>query len=313
VNGVLSSLTRLTFTAPDGTEYELRDTQTEGKPFGASGGDPCQQNTVPTTNGSRGTAFAARDGSEVVFNSASPIVDTTSASATTAPAGPSGVLLFPNGSLYQISQGLVSYIRDRNGNEITFTYDAPQYPPTARVTQINDSLGRVVTIAYGGPIQATPPYHDTIQFTGYGQAARQIVVTWGLLGQQLQSGTLQTFPQLFPEFIYENGNTFNQTVPASVTLPNNLQYQFFYNPYGELTKVTLPTGGMYQYVWGSGYTNSTQQDGAQLGTDAVDYNIYRRVLSRSVYTTGTTLQGTDTYSAAATAGPNPYYGGAGQH
>jgi RHS repeat-associated protein len=38
-----------------------------------------------------------------------------------------------------------------------------------------------------------------------------------------------------------------QYILSSITLPNNLSYSFTYNNYGEVTKVTYPTGGYTQY------------------------------------------------------------------
>lgn len=63
------SLTRLTFALSDGTEYELRDVQTGGKPntgFYSSGFGP---------SFSRGTVFATPDGNSATFVSETQIVD----------------------------------------------------------------------------------------------------------------------------------------------------------------------------------------------------------------------------------------------
>ncbi|MGI8995563.1 MAG: hypothetical protein ACR2GW_02690 [Pyrinomonadaceae bacterium] len=73
--GVISSsfyeqtLTRLTFTAPDGTEIELRDALTGGTP--ANLGDiPCE-----SQGASRGTIFVTADGSAATFISDAAISD----------------------------------------------------------------------------------------------------------------------------------------------------------------------------------------------------------------------------------------------
>jgi RHS repeat-associated protein len=53
---------------------------------------------------------------------------------------------------------------------------------------------------------------------------------------------------------------FNPSVLAEIILPNGLKYTFNYNTFGEITKITLPTGGYYRYdydkVVGLDYENS---------------------------------------------------------
>lgn len=56
---------------------------------------------------------------------------------------PSGFLMLANGTRYRFDNGLVTWIRDRNGNRLSYTYDA-----SARVSTITDSLGRQVTVNY---------------------------------------------------------------------------------------------------------------------------------------------------------------------
>ena len=193
--------------------------------------------------------------------------------------------------------GQVSYIRDRNGNLTSFQYENPwSYNSSTGVCtnngspnwllQATDSLGRKINIAYGevpGGLGS-----DVISFTGYSGLPRQITVQWTDLGSALKSGSLQTYEQLFG---LSGVNEFDTVVASSVRLPNGQSYNFQYNPYGELVSVTLPTGGAYQYDWGSGYPGSP--NGALLGAGSGDSispaNIYRRVLARRVYSDGNTL------------------------
>jgi len=51
--------------------------------------------------------------------------------------------MLANGTRYRFDNGLVTWIRDRNGNRLSYTYDA-----SARVSTITDSLGRQVTVNY---------------------------------------------------------------------------------------------------------------------------------------------------------------------
>jgi hypothetical protein len=98
-------LPRLTFTAPDGTEYELRDQATNGKPI------------IHGTN--RGKIFISTDGSAVTFISDIDILDND----TDVHFSVTGWLFMADGSRYRIGEtdgvtraGLVTKIIDRNGN-----------------------------------------------------------------------------------------------------------------------------------------------------------------------------------------------------
>lgn len=95
------TLTRLTFTAPDGTEYELRDQATNGQPLYRTG---C------FTGASRGTVFISADGTAMTFVSDTPIVDYVGIAAQTI--SPSGYLMLRDGTRYRIDNGAVTWIRE---------------------------------------------------------------------------------------------------------------------------------------------------------------------------------------------------------
>src|SRR5215510_7330088 len=106
------SLTRLTFIAPDGTEYQLRDQVLDGKPvYRAS----CLSQPVI----SRGNVFRTADGSAMTFISDNEITDVTYGAMLHL--DPTGYLLMRDGTRYRIEGGKVTWIRDRNGNRLTFT------------------------------------------------------------------------------------------------------------------------------------------------------------------------------------------------
>src|SRR5688500_15427675 len=98
------SLTRLTFTGPGGTEFELRDQLTNGQPLAFACGAP--------QGASRGTVFVTSDGSATTFVSDTTIFDTTSQNSTTF--SPSGYLMLRDGTRYRIDAGKVMWMRDRN-------------------------------------------------------------------------------------------------------------------------------------------------------------------------------------------------------
>jgi len=268
------ALTRLTFTSPDGTEHEFRDLQTNGQPL---------PRVSCYVGASRGTVFVTADGSDMTFISDSTIVDRVGLGAYDLYLF--GYLLFHDGTRYRIDNNKVSWIRDRNGNVVSFTYNATLNGyPNGRVIAITDSLNRQVTISYGD--QSTTDYYDEIHFLGSGGTVRTIRVNHTSLSNVLRSGfTVQDLHILFPELngpewlYYLNGpNPYNPTVVSSVILPNGKQYQFSYNSYGELARVVLPTAGAVEYdmVPGSGVIG-----------DLVDNaEIYRRVAERRVYADG---------------------------
>ena len=173
------TLSRLTFTAPDGTEYELRDQLTNGRP------------DHPTcTNGfNRGRVFTTSDGSNAVFTSDSDIVD--SATGPNNDVFVSGYLVMRDGTRYRIDNSLVTWMRDRNGNKVTFAYDVYQ-----RLASVTDSLNRQTTITYS---DGTIPY-DSITLKGFGGAPRTIKVYQTQLRNAFRSGFTELgYLQLFPE------------------------------------------------------------------------------------------------------------------
>lgn len=262
------SLTRITFTVPDGTEYELRDVLTNGRPNSNA-------NCNYSTPVSRGTVFVTADGSATTFISDNTIYDQVVAPGGLGAFDVSGVLLLRDGTRYRVDLGRITWIRDRNGNKVTFDYDAND-----RVVTITDSLKRTLDIVYAS---GTTTY-DQITFKGSGGATRTIRVNYSVMSAVLYSGTTKTYRQLFPELSgASTTSVFNPNVVSSITLPNNQQYQFRYNSYGELARVVLPTGAAYEYDYTGGgqYSSGTSccsLDGAP--------TIYRLVTERRVYSDG---------------------------
>ena len=271
------TLTRLTFTAGDGTEYEFRDQATAGQPTTLS--DPCTASPP-----SRGTVFVSSDGSAATFFSDNTIYDQLGAGGLGL-IYPSGYLRLRDGTRFRIDGGNVTWLRDRNGNKITFTYDSSN-----RVLTITDSLNRQVAFTYAD----INTFSDVITLKGFSGTTRTVSVNYSYLTSALRSTNprsepasryqLQTYKGLFPELNNASSSTnYNPSVVSSITLPNNQQYQFSYNSYGELARVTLPTGGAleYDYTPGSGASS----DG-----------IFRGVIERRVYSDGSNLDSYTTFS-----------------
>lgn len=281
-----TTFTRLTFTTPDGTEMELRDQLNDGAAgYGqeACGGGPGL---------SRGRVFVTQDGTAATFISDWEIND-AGGNEIVAQNGyehitPSGFLMLRNGTRYRIDNGRVSWIRDRNGNKITFTYDI-----FSRVTSMTDSLKRTVTIVYG--VNDGFPYGvcDRITYKGTQGTTRIIRVSKTSLSNALRSGQLlKTYGGLFPDITISN-TTFNPTVFSAVWLPDGRSYQFKYNSYAELARVVLPTGGAYEYDWAAGATGGPASGTL---TNFEPKSVYRRVIERRVYPDGVNMEGRTTFS-----------------
>ncbi|HEV3470192.1 MAG TPA: RHS repeat-associated core domain-containing protein [Pyrinomonadaceae bacterium] len=272
------TLTRLTFTAADGTEYELRDQLTGGQP--ASVTDGC------AAGASRGTVFVTSDGTSATFVSEATIYDRVQSSPSTLLV--SGHLLLRDGTRLRVDGGRVSWLRDRNGNRVSFAYDA-----NSRVSTITDSLNRQVTITYG--VQDAAPYGlcDKITYSGFGGVARVIRVSKSPLADALRPGYALKYLGgqwgLFPELNGSSTSQHNPTVTTAAWLPDGRAYKFFYNSYGELARAELPTGGAVEY---------DAAPGSGAVTDGVDYQILRRVAERRVYGAGGALESKMTYTVA---------------
>ena len=264
-----ATLTRLTFTAPDGTEYQLVDTYHGGQQY--IGG--CSANTR-----SRGQVFVSHaDAGFITFVSSATIYD--QCAILTYSNGISGYLYFPDGARYEISNGLITKTRDRNGNLLSFTYDVNK-----RVTNITDSLNRQVTVSYA---DMSSVFYDQISYKGFGGASRTLKVWHTSLSNALRSAySVQTYGQLF--FGGSDSTVYNPSnVVSAVELPDGRQYQFLYNPYGELARMVLPTSGAIEY------------DYVEMGS-ATAYSApvtQRRVSERRVYADGTNLESKQVYTA----------------
>jgi YD repeat-containing protein len=200
-------------------------------------------------------------------------------------------MLMPDGTRYRIDRGFVSWIRNRNGNRLTFTYDN-----AGRVSLITDSLNRQVTIVYQDANQS----FDEIGFKGFGGAQRTLRVTHGGLDAPfLRTGsTIQTYRQLFPELNKASDAQYRGAIVQSVALPDSAstgrQYTFKYDSYGMLARVELPTGGAIEYD----YTNGSGAYIADVNSDSTsEYGVNRSMSERRLYTDATTLAERTTYSA----------------
>ncbi|HKQ05090.1 MAG TPA: hypothetical protein VJ464_08170, partial [Blastocatellia bacterium] len=292
------TLTRFTFTASDGTEFELRDAISNGAPQLVDLSQPLHPHFYL-----RGSVFTTADGSSATFISCQPdgtllpIYDDT-----VAPAYPAGYLLLGDGTRYRIDGGLVRWIQDRNGNRVNFYYEHVDQFGSAdgRVTKIVDSLNRQVTFSYDVDAGGQYGICDEINYQGFAGTPRTIRISKGGLGTALRPDFPRTRPMsyLFPDVPGSDQTRFSPTVITAVWLADGTSsYKFYYNDYGELARVELPSGGATEYDWGAGMNNALT-GGVINGTA-----IYRRVLERRVYPSsaaGTAYESRMTYSVPET-------------
>ncbi|HEV8431327.1 MAG TPA: RHS repeat-associated core domain-containing protein [Pyrinomonadaceae bacterium] len=289
-----SGLMRLSFVGPDGTETEFRDVATGGQAQMTA--NYCEGN--PGYN--RGKVFVSVDGSGTTFIADGDVHDSVMVGSTPEGYGVIGYMYLRDGTVYRFD-GNVSWIRDRNGNKISFQYDAYQ-----RVTSITDSLNRQITIAYDVNEGGSYGVCDKITFKGFNGTygtTRVLRISKTSLGNALRSGYSLTTPyNLFPGLSGDGINNYNPTVVSSVWLPDadgvTRRYQFQYNSHGELARVVLPTGGAYEYDYGGGTTDTASGAGVIGGYP--NYQIYRRIKERRVYADGSNLTSRSTYSLPET-------------
>lgn len=251
-------LTRFTLTESNGSEHELVDDSTKGKPF--KGIEASNGNCTYFGTNQRGPTFVSRNGQAMTFTANQTYSETSSVPPSrpdSLPAiEPNGDLYMADGRAYKVVLGLVNQIKDRHGNKVSFVYDSNR-----RITQINEPnriitvtyaypLGAACDVALGGGQEATYPC-DKISYPGLGGQPRVIRVYYATLSQT--GVATQTNIDLFIGNAINIDTVpapvlFNPAVPVAMRTINDRLYRFTYNKFGYVTEVTLPTGGKTQYT-----------------------------------------------------------------
>jgi RHS repeat-associated protein len=287
----INTLLRLTFKAPDGTEYEFRDAQTGGLKEGVLTG----ANNL-NSGYNRGTIFQAWDGSGATYTASTGLTDQPRAGCYSTGSGGSptgnGVLQLRDGTSYTVTAGYVAKIEDRNGNTLTLP------APNGGTVTITDGLGRQVT-------DSLTSNGETITYPVAGGAQETVTITYNTQGNLLMQtdpaghnltglNTLQTLEQLFPTIDWNcntnvpscpnpsNGSTLwdPNGLVQSVSYPNGQSYQFLYNSFGDVAEVILPTCGAYRYF----YNLQTLEVGNSAPSTGSGYVIERTLAEKDVYT-----------------------------
>jgi RHS repeat-associated protein len=250
------TFTHFVFHSPDGSEIPLYSRLFSG----SADGQNCSSSGM-----ARGQVFESRGGSKLVFVGDVAVFENTDAGAYSSgssanPLEANGKLYFPNGSYYKIRNGLVDAIVDRNGNRTTFTYKSVS-GGGALLGSIfaefaTDPLGRRTSFTYGArPAKPIPvgctPYSDQILYPGYQSLSpRTVTVRYTQLKCATRSDSSLPSSARFP--VSEISNADDEDVVSEIILPNGRAWRFFYNRYGEIAKVDLPTGAAVEYDFGAG-------------------------------------------------------------
>ena len=146
-----------------------------------------------------------------------------------------------------------STLEDTNGNQIKCVWGAPQNTATPIPSSCTDTVGRVVTFNYNASGLNSITYLDS---SGVQQS---ITFSWSTQGVNLpwaDSGQ-NNDPNCSPNgwTCYHVDYSIPMPLLHQITLPNGRSYTFDYltspdgSTPGQISKVTLPTGGYIRYVY----------------------------------------------------------------
>jgi RHS repeat-associated protein len=224
---------RVTLHLPGGIAHELRK----------SDDSPIYRTSTQGAPAMNGT-YVAVDGSRLKFDaSASP-----------------NVIYMPDGSRYLLHSTGAEFV-DPNGNKLTYSKSSKQW---------TDTLGRTIGFALDNSSTSAP---QSINLPAVGTANMTFQLEWKNLSNALSSGSVQYRGSLICQPPYNGlspalfvspssqericgdasssttGVPFDPVVLRKIILPNGREYVFSYNVYGEIDKITLPTGGYQRYVY----------------------------------------------------------------
>ena len=269
----------IVWTSPEGSQTTLTDVKYGGQPLDPNGS--CQP-------ADRGAVFRSTDGSGLVFLATSDVHDGDSSVA--------GTFISRDGTKYTFQNFiLMTQIEDRNGNLIQFTYLPVAVGSGATHFRATDSVGRIMNVFSQGN-------QTVISYPGLGGASRTVTVSYAPMQSALASGeVLQNYNALFPQLSGSSSTQFNPSVVSSIILADGTSYTMLYNSYGELVKLTLPTGGVIGYKYSEAYSGGSS--GAIAFSDGSGYKIQRPLAERDEYSDGSTLSAKLLYSASAGTDP----------
>jgi RHS repeat-associated protein len=160
-------------------------------------------------------------------------------------------------SRYDLGTVKTNKIEDTNGNSIIFQTTG------FNISAITDSVGRSISLTWGNP---------NIVITYKDSGGTQRTITLALASQTLTP----TFQIPLPQ----TGPSVSASLLSSITLPNNLTWNFQYDTFGELIKVNYPAGAYSRYAYTT-YTNWVQSANPNPGFAADFRELTARYVCRS--------------------------------
>lgn len=229
--------TRLSFVAPDGTEYEFRDKKTGGAAY-ENVNDDCGLMTF-----NREQVFETADGTAATFVSTQPIYDVGLyvEDSNGLETGVTGTVYLRDGTQYYILEGKVTWQQDRNGNRVYFAY-------TDRLlTSVTDTLGRRIDIEY---FETSKVEHRiaTVTLDRPGGESRVTTIWRGELGYLYADGeSVGMYSDLFPGTDHDHDQAVIFDTISSIELPSGHSWNFRYNSHGEVARVETPSRGALEF------------------------------------------------------------------
>ena len=278
--------TTMTWYTGNGTEVELLDLSLNGQQQGAEVTDCAQLQAYQPAN--RGRVFRSTDGTDTIFVADADVIDGQTSGLI------NGKLILRDGTKFTFGfDSYLTQVEDRNGNLLRFVFSRTD---SGGIYGVSDVLNRSETINFTECLNgcyAPPDTQDIFDHPGANGSRRQRVVNYAPLSSVLSAGeSLQTYQALFPELAGSSSQTYNPFVISSVALPDGTAYTMQYNAYGELTRLQLPTGGVYSYCYAEAYRATACASNPSSGVVALTdgaFSIVRRVLERDEYADGVNL------------------------
>jgi YD repeat-containing protein len=128
---------------------------------------------------------------------------------------------------------VAGYIKDSSGNQVTLNYPSGS---TGIPTSFTDSIGRTFN------------YFSTVSTAGHYPNYYPTNSTTSLEVRQSAHAVSSDLPNIGGYVIQYSGTW---VLIDSIILPNETQWGFHYNAYGDISQIDLPTGGTISFTWDS--------------------------------------------------------------
>jgi len=223
----------------------------------------------------------------------------------------------PDGSRYEFGPAIVGdgsstkrkavRYSDVNGNSTTYHEPAAGYPNGYWV----DTIGRVIPIPLTPRVPADPSV-ESVGLPGFGGSSIWFRFHWKRLkgatpeesalsdfnaelrfigDKYLQNGTWQTraagrslFGSDFDSWVIARNEPFNPVVLAAVELAGGQTYRFCYNVFGEVERITMPSGGEERVTFDKvASISDLQGPNADVNRGAVRREVYESPSSSAPY------------------------------